>query len=111
MTGKLYTNFKTKWTFFVFFLIFELGSVICAVSISSTMFIIGRAVAGMGASGLQNGALTIIAQSAPAEKRPTLFGIAMAFSQLGLLGGPLIGGLLTEYTSWRWYVRLPASYR
>lgn len=34
------------------------------------MLIIGRAVAGMGASGLSNGALTIIGASASDTKRP-----------------------------------------
>ena len=34
------------------------------------MLIVGRAVAGMGASGLINGALTILAASSPLHKRP-----------------------------------------
>lgn len=34
------------------------------------MLIIGRAVAGLGGSGMMNGGLTIIAASAPPEKRP-----------------------------------------
>lgn len=34
------------------------------------MLIIGRAVAGLGGSGLVNGALTIIAAIAPMQKRP-----------------------------------------
>lgn len=55
LTGKIYTNFKAKWTFFAFFLFFEFGSLLCGVAVSSKMLIVGRAVAGMGASGLQNG--------------------------------------------------------
>ena len=50
--------------------LFELGSLICAVSTSSPMFIIGRAIAGSGGAGVLNGALTIIAASAPLDKRP-----------------------------------------
>lgn len=76
------------------------------------MFIVGRAVAGMGASGIQNGGFTIIAQSVPMRKRPPLTGLVLGLSQLGLVMGPLIGGALTEYTSWRWceystYIHLP----
>jgi MFS family permease len=34
------------------------------------MLILGRAVAGLGMSGLSNGALTILADAAPMHKRP-----------------------------------------
>lgn len=53
--------------FFLF--VFELGSMITALATSSNMFIVGRAVAGMGGSGLVNGALTIISACVPLHKR------------------------------------------
>ena len=56
-----------------FFALFELGSLICAVSTSSKMLIIGRSVAGMGTSGILNGAFTIIAGCVPMVKRPSMF--------------------------------------
>lgn len=37
------------------------------------MLIVGRAVAGMGSSGLQNGALTIMAAAVPMQKRPGMY--------------------------------------
>lgn len=59
-----------KWIYLIFFLIFELGSLLCATAQSSTMLIVGRAVAGMGGSGLLNGGLTIMAGAVPLAKRP-----------------------------------------
>lgn len=54
----------------MFAFIFELGSLICAVSQSSGMLIGGRTIAGLGASGLVNGGMTVISGSAPLQKRP-----------------------------------------
>lgn len=109
LTGRLYSRFGSKHTFLVFLGIFELGSLLCGVAQSTNMLIIARAVAGLGASGLTNGALTILAASVPMHKRPPLMGIIMAVSQLGIVSGPLIGGALTQYASWRWCMFLLPS--
>jgi MFS family permease len=102
LTGKVYTYFSLRYAFLSFVMVFELGSLICAVSQSSTMLVVGRAVAGMGGSGIQNGALTMIAVAAPPSQRPTLMGIVMAMAGAGQLIAPLIGGALTQHASWRW---------
>lgn len=62
------------------------------------MLIVGRAVAGLGSSGLINGAFTIIAACVPLTKRPIYLGMEMSIGQLGIAFGPLIGGALTQYT-------------
>lgn len=59
---------------FIFFvLLFEVGSLICGVSTSSAMFIGGRAIAGLGGSGVINGGLTIISGVVSPEKRACKF--------------------------------------
>ena len=59
-------------TFLAFFAFFELGSLLCGVATSSRMLIVGRAMAGIGASGIQNGAFTIIAECVSMPKRPRM---------------------------------------
>ncbi|KAI1746389.1 major facilitator superfamily domain-containing protein [Xylaria scruposa] len=109
LTGKVYHNFSLKWSFLAFFALFELGSVLCGAAKSSAMLIGGRVVAGVGGSGLLNGAITIISASVPFERRPALIGMMMGISQLGTVAGPLIGGAFTTAVTWRWsfYINLP----
>ena len=70
---ELTQPFPPKLTFLTFLAVFELGSLLCGVAQSSEMLIVGRAVAGLGASGLTNGALTILAAALPMHKRPRKF--------------------------------------
>ncbi|KAJ9144275.1 MFS multidrug transporter [Pleurostoma richardsiae] len=108
LTGKIFTLFELKWTFIAFIAVFEVGTLVAAVSVSSTMLIIGRSISGIGGSGIVNGAVTIITVIRPMAKRPFLIGLLMACVAAGQVAGPLIGGALSE-VSWRWcfYINLP----
>ncbi|KAF1832996.1 efflux pump protein [Decorospora gaudefroyi] len=111
LSGKLYTFFSTKLVFLSFVFMFEAGSLICGVASSSAVFIVGRAVAGLGVSGILNGALTVIAASVEKSRSPMYTGFFFAVAQMGVVVGPLVGGGLTQLVSWRWcfYLNLPAG--
>lgn len=87
--GKIYQVFNVKGTYISVIVIFMAGSLISAVSESSTVFIIGRGIAGLGVSGAFSGGLTIIAYTVPLEKRASFTGALGAF--FGVLpSSPLI---------------------
>lgn len=68
--GRLYTFFDLKKTYIASIVIFEIGSLVCAVAPSSAAFIVGRALTGIGGGGVFAGSFVTIAFSVPLVKRP-----------------------------------------
>ncbi|KAL1892227.1 hypothetical protein Sste5346_007183 [Sporothrix stenoceras] len=107
--GKLYTLFSVKTVFLTAVVLFEVGSVICGAAPNSVAFIVGRAIAGLGAGGVQSGVIVIIVYAVPLAKRPQYQGLFGAVYGISSVIGPLVGGAFTTNVTWRWcfYINLP----
>lgn len=96
LCGRIYQLYPTKWVFLASILIFEVGSALCGAAPSSAAFIVGRAIAGIGAAGIFCGGIMVIVPLVPIRRRPvftSFFGIAFGISSVL---GPLIGGTFTD---------------
>ncbi|KAM0520798.1 hypothetical protein ACHAPE_003199 [Trichoderma viride] len=107
--GKIYQNFPLKFSFLIAIFIFEVGSLICAVAPSSSVFIAGRVIAGIGSSGVGSGSYTIVAFIVEPKKRANYTAMLGAIFGIGSILGPSIGGAFAADITWRWcfYINLP----
>ncbi len=90
-----------KKLFIVSICVFEAGSLICTAAVTSWMFILGRAVAGVGSVGLVTGSYMIVTQSFPSRTRPFWTTVVGSSQFIGIVGAPLLGGVLIDWIGWR----------
>jgi MFS family permease len=89
--GRIYTFYTPKYVFIIVVVLFEVGSAICGAAPTSTVFIIGRAVAGVGSAGLMSGAVVLMVEVVPLHKRPKYQGAFGAVFGIASTVGPLLG--------------------
>ncbi|KAJ5825826.1 Major facilitator superfamily domain general substrate transporter [Penicillium riverlandense] len=100
--AKLYKLFSIKAVFLASNVIFLVGSLLCATAASSTMFIVGRAVTGMGFAGELAGCFAVAVHIMPLNKRPVFAGLMACVESLAIIAAPIVGGALTQSLGWRW---------
>ncbi|KAH7323166.1 MFS multidrug transporter-like protein [Stachybotrys elegans] len=110
--GILYKFFSTKLVYLASMLLFEVASIVCATASTSNILIFGRALLGLGAAGLLQGALAIIRCVVSLDKVPLFQGIVISSVGISVCVGPIIGGALTQYATWRWcfWINVPAGF-
>jgi len=96
LMGKVYKFYPAKPIFLSGIILFEIGSAICGAAPSSNAFIVGRAIAGVGASGLFSGLMVMMMYTIPLRQRPIYQGMFAGVFAIGSVIGPLLGGTFTD---------------
>lgn len=111
LAGKFGDMFGRKLVFQISAVIFVVGSAVAGVSQDMVMLVVARAIQGVGGGGLMVTAMALIADVIPLRERGKYQGALGAVFGVTTVLGPMIGGLFTDYLSWRWcfYVNVPVA--
>jgi EmrB/QacA subfamily drug resistance transporter len=107
--GKLGDMYGRKGIFMTSIVLFLIGSALSGMAQDMGQLIGFRAVQGLGAGGLMVGVMAIIGDLIPPRERGKYQGMMAGVMALAMIGGPLIGGTITDNWGWRWsfYINLP----
>ncbi len=82
--------------------LFAVGSIVAIAAPNYAVFLVARAIQALGAGGIFPVATATIGDVVPVARRGAALGIVAAMWGLAAVIGPLLGGLITHFISWRW---------
>ncbi|PKS05468.1 hypothetical protein jhhlp_008845 [Lomentospora prolificans] len=109
MFGQIANIFGRRWPLIMSTVAFVIGSGICGGATNMAMLIAGRVLQGIGGSGIGVLVEIVICDLVPLRERGSYMAMVFGMVSLGTSLGPLFGGLIASYSTWRWafYLALP----
>jgi EmrB/QacA subfamily drug resistance transporter len=83
-------------------ILFTAASAACALAPSIGWLIAARTVQGAGAAIVMPLSVALLSAAFPPDRRAWAFGIFSGITGVAVLGGPLIGGAVTQGLAWQW---------
>ncbi|KJZ77792.1 hypothetical protein HIM_02969 [Hirsutella minnesotensis 3608] len=101
--SKAFGTFSSKKLFIGGTALFMGASALCGGAPSIDAFIVGRALAGIGGTGMYMGLLTILSVNTNDTERPKYLSLTGFWWGIGTVLGPVVGGAFAESpATWRW---------
>nr|WP_277871260.1 MDR family MFS transporter [Cryobacterium levicorallinum] len=109
--GKVADLFNRKLLIQLALAVFVIGSALAGFSQDAGTLIAFRVLQGLGAGGLVALSQIIMADIISPRERGRYAGLFGAVMALGTIGGPLLGGVVTDAFGWRWnfFIALPVA--
>ncbi|RHZ54245.1 uncharacterized protein CDV56_106912 [Aspergillus thermomutatus] len=103
--------FGRKSTFLSALVIFTVFSIACGVARTIDQLIVFRALQGIGGAGIYSMAMAVMAEVTPVDVIGPVTGLMSSIFALSSILGPILGGVLTSRTTWRWvfYLNIPGG--
>ncbi|HUN47974.1 MAG TPA: DHA2 family efflux MFS transporter permease subunit [Stellaceae bacterium] len=92
--------------------VFTVGSALCGLATSLPMLVVTRVLQGLGGAMMTPVGRLILLKSFPKSQLVTAMSYVTIPALIGPAIGPLVGGFLTTYASWRWifYINIPIGF-
>jgi EmrB/QacA subfamily drug resistance transporter len=109
--GKLGDRFGNKLVFQCSFLIFGIGSLLCALAWTLPLLVTARAIQAFGAAGTTANGVALITQFTTSQNRGRAIGFNSLIVASALSIGPFLGGFMTEHFGWQsiFLINVPIS--
>lgn len=109
VSGWVADKVGMRQTFCAAIAVFTLGSIACGAAVNLPMLVASRVLQGFGGAMLTPVGRLILLRSFPRSDLVTAMSYVSIPVVLGPTIGPLAGGLIATYTSWRWifFVNVP----
>ncbi|MFA5902628.1 MAG: MFS transporter [Desulfobacula sp.] len=107
--GRLSDIKGRKIVYVTGFTVFTAGSLLCGMAGNALLLILSRCLQGFGAAMLMACSPALIVDAFPVQERGKVLGMVGSVVAAGLTTGPVIGGMILEYLSWRYifYINIP----
>lgn len=107
--GRLADMIGRKPIFLTGLVVFILGSALSGLAPSLLLLILARLFQGIGGALIFSVNVAMITSIFPSNERGLALGLNAVVVSLGVAAGPTIGGIITQYLTWRWifYVNVP----